>query len=86
MSAETWRWLIGGGLTLIVGCLIYLVKAAYNLGGVLKEIASKFARHEEMHAQHSDRAQAHEVEIKEINHWRWKHSGESAASRLEPRS
>ena len=82
LSAETLRWLIGGGLAGVVGALAgigWLIRMAYRIGGTLTSIESRLGSHGELHAQHAERLDDLDHRLQRTEQQTAKHSGQLAA-------
>lgn len=80
MDGEAWRWAIGGVLGALIVGVGYLVRMAYSLGGTLTRIDDRLGFHGERHDDHATSFAAQDQRLRELEQWRWKHSGETAAT------
>lgn len=76
MTPELWRWLIGGLLACISGGMIWLVRAAYQIGATLTRIESRLGFHGELHDKHATAHEAHDERLREVEQAVARHSGQ----------
>ena len=60
--------------------LAWVGRLLWQAGKTLAKIDGKLDRHDELHTEHADRAEATDQRLRDVEQWRWKHSGETAAA------
>ena len=82
LSAESLRWLIGGGIAGVATALAgigWLIRMAYRIGGTLTSIEARLGSHGELHAQHAARLDDIDHRLQRTEQAVARHSGQLEA-------